>query len=78
MDDIVVPDIMNDVLLPQGIYPENFVWISQLKVSGRGVQEGGYLADIECFCPDSWLTGSFLMSGMMFYHTKEHTLKISS
>ena len=25
MDDRVIPDVMNEVLLPQGIYPENFV-----------------------------------------------------
>ena len=34
-----VPDIMNDVCLPQGRYPENFVLISQLEVC----QEEGYL-----------------------------------
>ena len=37
MDDRVIPDVMNDVLLPQGRYPENFVLISQLEVC----QEGG-------------------------------------
>ena len=35
--DMVVPDVMNDVFLPQGRYPENFVLISQLEVC----QEGG-------------------------------------
>ena len=34
---MVVPDVMNDVFLPQGRYPENFVLISQLEVC----QEGG-------------------------------------
>ena len=51
MEDIVVPDIMNDIFVPQGRYPENFegrypenfVLISQLKVC----QEGGDLEDIE-------------------------------
>ena len=37
MEDMVVPDVMNDVFLPQGRYPENFVLISQLEVC----QEGG-------------------------------------
>ena len=37
MDDRVIPDVMNNVLLPQGRYPENFVLISQLEVC----QEGG-------------------------------------
>ena len=37
MDDRVVVDILNDVLLPQGRYPENFVSIFQLEVC----QEGG-------------------------------------
>ena len=37
MEDMIVPDVMNDVFLPQGRYPENFVLISQLEVR----QEGG-------------------------------------
>ena len=37
MDDRAIPDVMNDVLLPQGRYPENFVLISQLEEG----QEGG-------------------------------------
>ena len=37
MEDWVIPDIMNDVFLPQGRYPENFVLISLLEVC----QEGG-------------------------------------
>ena len=37
MEDRVIPDVMNDVFLPQGRYPENFVLISQLEVC----QEGG-------------------------------------
>ena len=37
MEDLVIPDIMNDVFLPQGRYPENFVLISQLEEG----QEGG-------------------------------------
>ena len=47
---MVIPDIMNDVFVPQGRYPENFVLISQLEE----VQEGGksrrwYLEDAEGF-----------------------------
>ena len=42
MDDKVIPDIMNDVLLPQGRYPENFVLISQLEMcQEEGVEKGG-------------------------------------
>ena len=46
MEDRVIPDVMNDVFLPQGRYPENFVLISQLEVcqeggSRRGVKKGG-------------------------------------
>ena len=37
MEDRVIPDVMNDVFLPQGRYPENFMLISQLEVC----QEGG-------------------------------------
>ena len=37
MDERVIPDIMNDVFLPEGRYPENFVLISLLEVC----QEGG-------------------------------------
>ena len=37
MEDLVIPDVMNDVFLPQGKYPENFVLISQLE----RCQEGG-------------------------------------
>ena len=42
MDDRVIPGVMNDVLLPQGRYPENFMLISEWGgVSGREGQEGG-------------------------------------
>merc|ERR1711951_233189 len=37
LEDRAIFDVINDVLLPQGRYPENFVLISQLKVC----QEGG-------------------------------------
>ena len=43
MEDRVIPDVLNDVYLPQGIYPENFVLIALLEVC----QEGGYLEDVE-------------------------------
>ena len=47
MDDRVIHDVMNDVLLLQGRYPENFMMISQQEVCQEwGGQEGGYL-DIE-------------------------------
>ena len=42
MEDRVIPDIMNDVFLPQGRYPENFVLISFLEVClEEGVKKGG-------------------------------------
>ena len=49
MEDMVIPDIMNDGFLPQGRYPENFMSISQLEEGQEGGgarrgggQEGGY------------------------------------
>ena len=45
MEDRVIPDVMNDVFLPQGRYPENFVLISQLEVC----QEGEYLEEVGGF-----------------------------
>ena len=49
MEDRVILDVMNDVLLPHGRYPENFVLISQLEVcqEGEAGQEGGYLKEVE-------------------------------
>ena len=42
MEDMVISDIMNDVFLPQGRYPENFMLISQLEVCQEGgVKKGG-------------------------------------
>ena len=42
MEDMVVPDVMSDVFLPHGRYPENFVLISQLEVCQEGwVKKGG-------------------------------------
>ena len=42
MKDRVIPDVMNDVYLPQG----STMNISFLDVSRRGGQEGGYLEDV--------------------------------
>ena len=40
--DRVIPDVMNDVFLLQGRYPENFVLLSQLEVyQEEGVKKGG-------------------------------------
>ena len=45
---MVVPDVMNDVFLPQGRYPENSMLISQLEVCQEGGgQEWGYLENVE-------------------------------
>ena len=42
MEDLVIPDLMNDVFLPLGRYPENFMLISQLEVCQEGgVKKGG-------------------------------------
>ena len=39
---MVIPDVMNDVVLPQGRYSENFVLISQLEVcQAGGFTKGG-------------------------------------
>ena len=45
MDDLVIPDIMNDVFLPKGIYPENFMLISQLEVCQQGGSRRGVLGE---------------------------------
>ena len=42
MEDMVVPDVMNDVFLPQGRYPENFVLTSQLEVCQEGGVKKGF------------------------------------
>ena len=48
MEDMIISDIINDVLLPKGRYPENFVLISQLEVCQKGGgQERGYLEDVQ-------------------------------
>ena len=42
MEDMVIPDVMNDVFLPAGRYSENFVLISRLEEGQEGGgQEGG-------------------------------------
>ena len=46
LDDRVIFDIMNDVLLPKGRYPEKFVLISQLEVCQEGGLRRGYLEHI--------------------------------
>ena len=48
MEARVIPEVMKDILLCQGRYPEKFcVDILIRSVSGRGGREGGYLEDIE-------------------------------
>ena len=42
IDDRFLPDVMNDILLPQERQPENFVLIYQLEVcQEEGVKKGG-------------------------------------
>ena len=42
MEDMVVPDVMNDVFSPQGTYHENFGLITQSEVCQEGgVKKGG-------------------------------------
>ena len=43
MEDMVVPDIMNDVFVPQARYPENFVLISKLEKCQEGGSRRGVL-----------------------------------
>ena len=48
MDDRVIPDVISDVLLPQGRYPENILLISQLEMCQEGGTRRGYLEDFDC------------------------------
>ena len=42
MEDMVVLDVMDDLILPQGKYPESFMLISLLEVCQEwGVKKGG-------------------------------------
>ena len=42
MEDLIIPDVMKDVFLPQGRYPEKFVLISLLEMCQEGgVKNGG-------------------------------------
>ena len=44
MEDMVVPEVMNYVFLPQARYPENFMLIPQLEVRQKGgAKKGGTL-----------------------------------
>ena len=43
MDDRVIPDVIPDVLLPQGRYSENFVLISHFEVCQEGRVKKGLL-----------------------------------
>ena len=48
MEDRFIHDVMDDVFLPYGIYPENFMLISLWEVCQEGGgQEEGYLEDVE-------------------------------
>ena len=48
MEDRVIPEVMNDVFLPLGSYPENFVPISLLEVCQEGgVKKGGTWRTLE-------------------------------
>ena len=48
MEDMVIPDVMNDVFLPLGRYPANFVFLSLLEVCQEGgVKMEEYLEDVE-------------------------------
>ena len=41
MEDMVIPDVMNDVCFPHGTYPEHLLLIYQLEVSQEGVVKKG-------------------------------------
>ena len=51
--------------------------MSIASASGRGGQERGYLEDVEDSWPETWRTGSSLMSWLMFFHPKDDTMKVS-
>ena len=40
MENMVIPDVMNDVFLPLGRYPENFLLISQLEEGQEQISVG--------------------------------------
>ena len=46
---MVIPDVIDLLILPQGKYPESFMLISLLEVcqEGEGGQERGHLEDVE-------------------------------
>ena len=46
MEDMVIPDLMNDVFLPQRRYPEHFVLISLLEVCQEGGVKKGVLGGL--------------------------------
>ena len=43
MEIMVIPDLMNEVFLPQGRYSENFVLISQLEAVENGEIKKGVI-----------------------------------
>ena len=43
MEDRIIPDIMNDPLIPKGSIPENFMFLSLLEVHQEGVSFMGVL-----------------------------------
>ena len=49
-------------------------------LNGRCVRKGGlgreYLEDVDGSWPETWMTGSFLMSWMMFFYPKEDMLEV--
>ena len=59
MEDMVIPDIMNDVFYPN----EDILKIKS--VSRRGGQEERYLEDVEGSWQETWRTWSFLTSWIM-------------
>ena len=42
-----IPAVMDDLVLPQGRYPENFILIYSLEVCQKSGPSWGYLEDIE-------------------------------
>ena len=58
--------------------PWNFSAVIFIRIVSRmGGQEGGYLEDVEGFWPETWRTGSSLMSWRILFYPKEDTLKVS-
>ena len=78
MEDRVILDFMNDLILPPGRYPENFMLISLLEVCQEGgVKKGGTCRMLRVPDWKAWRTGSSMTLWMYLVDPKDHILKVS-